>query len=180
MANHRSFGRDRRVDGLGSVHGVTIPHHEQLQRIHNAFSSVNSAALIATVPVAIYSIGWLRKDSYAQDRALLAGEAVADGFILDIPFKGITGRKQPLNYLGNGPIPTAFSMGRTIRLILVGSTRCTPWRLLPLPLLSPDDIGITAGFPSWRTDWPEQLTFLESHGATTSQLTCFLARPWAM
>jgi membrane-associated phospholipid phosphatase len=56
-------------------------------------------------------VGWLRKDSYAQDTALLAGEAVADGFILDLPFKAITGRKQPLDYMGNGPYSDSFFNG---------------------------------------------------------------------
>jgi membrane-associated phospholipid phosphatase len=74
-------------------------------------SSVNTAAFIAAVPAAIYGVGWLRKDSYAMDTALLAGEAVADGFLLDLPFKAITGRKQPLDYSGNGPYADSFFHG---------------------------------------------------------------------
>lgn len=78
---------------------------------NRVFSSTNTGAFIAAVPAAMYVVGWLRKDSYAQDTALLAGEAVADGFILAIPFKGITGRKQPLNYTGNGPYSDSFFDG---------------------------------------------------------------------
>src|ERR1700680_1108698 len=74
-------------------------------------SAVNTAAFIAAVPAAMYGVGWLRKDSYAKETALLAGEAVADGFLLDIPFKGITGRKQPVNYTGNGPYSDSFFNG---------------------------------------------------------------------
>jgi membrane-associated phospholipid phosphatase len=74
-------------------------------------SSVNTAAFIAAVPAAMYGVGWLRKDFYAKETALLAGEAVADGFLLDIPFKGITGRKQPLNYAGNGPYADSYFDG---------------------------------------------------------------------
>jgi hypothetical protein len=78
---------------------------------NRVFSSGNTAAFIAAVPAAMYGVGWLRKDSYAQDTALLAGEAVADGFILDIPFKGIAGRRQPLSYTGNGPYSDSFFEG---------------------------------------------------------------------
>jgi len=78
---------------------------------NRGLSAVNTAAFIAAVPVAMYGVGWLRKNSYAKETALLAGEAVADGFLLDIPFKGITGRKQPINYIGNGPYSDSFFNG---------------------------------------------------------------------
>ncbi len=78
---------------------------------NRVFSSGNTGAFIAVVPAAMYGAGWLRKDSYAQQTALLAGEAVADGFILSIPFKGITGRRQPLSYTGNGPYADSFFNG---------------------------------------------------------------------
>lgn len=83
----------------------------RLNGFNRDLSTVNTAAFIAAVPAAIYGVGWLRKSSYAKDTALLAGEAVADGFLLDIPFKGITGRKQPLNYAGNGPYSDSFFHG---------------------------------------------------------------------
>jgi membrane-associated phospholipid phosphatase len=78
---------------------------------NHVFSSVNTGAFIAAVPAAVYGFGWLRKDSYAQATALLAGEAFADGLILEIPFKAITGRRQPLNYTGNGPYSDSFFNG---------------------------------------------------------------------
>ena len=78
---------------------------------NNVFSSVNTEAFILAVPAAMYGVGWLRKDSYEQNTALLTAEALADGFILDIPFKGITGRKQPLDYAGNGPYSDSFFNG---------------------------------------------------------------------
>jgi membrane-associated phospholipid phosphatase len=78
---------------------------------NRVLSGTNSAALIAAVPAVIYGVGWLRKDSYAQDSALLAAEAVADGFLLDIPLKAITARRQPLSYTGNGPYTDSFFNG---------------------------------------------------------------------
>jgi len=78
---------------------------------NRVFSSTNTGAFIAAVPAAMYGIGWLRKDSYAQGTALLAAEAFADGFILDLPFKAITARQQPLAYTGNGPYNDSFFNG---------------------------------------------------------------------
>jgi hypothetical protein len=78
---------------------------------NRAFSSTNTGAFIAAVPAAMYAIGWVRKDSYAENTALLAGEAFADGFLLDLPFKAITARREPLGYTGNGPYSDSFLNG---------------------------------------------------------------------
>jgi hypothetical protein len=78
---------------------------------NRVFSSTNTGAFIAAVPAAMYGIGWIRKDSYAQETALLAGEAFADGFLVDIPFKAITGRREPVSYSGNGPYADSFFNG---------------------------------------------------------------------
>ena len=100
--------------GLMASDPYTAPTFRTTGRFHgfnHAISGVNTGAFIAAVPAAMYAVGWLRKNSYAKETALLAGEAVADGFLLDIPFKGITGRKQPLNYTGNGPYSDSFFHG---------------------------------------------------------------------
>jgi membrane-associated phospholipid phosphatase len=78
---------------------------------NRVFSSTNTGAFIAAVPAAMYAIGWARKDSYAQETALLAGEAFADGFLIDLPFKAITGRREPISYTGNGPYSDSFFKG---------------------------------------------------------------------
>jgi membrane-associated phospholipid phosphatase len=78
---------------------------------NRVFSGVNTGAFIAAVPASIYAVGLIKKDSYAQSTALLAAEAFADGFALDLAFKGITGRKQPLQYAGNGPYTDSFFNG---------------------------------------------------------------------
>jgi len=78
---------------------------------NRVFGSTNTGAFIAAVPAAMYAIGWARKDSYAQNTALLAAEAFADGYLLDLPFKAITARQQPLVYTGNGPYSDSFLNG---------------------------------------------------------------------
>jgi membrane-associated phospholipid phosphatase len=74
-------------------------------------SGLSSGAFIAAVPATIYAIGLIKKDSYTQGTALLAAEAFADGFALDLAFKGVTGRKQPSQYAGNGPYTDSFFNG---------------------------------------------------------------------
>jgi|SRR5215472_12314210 len=78
---------------------------------NRVFSSGNTAAFMAAVPAAIYGMGLKRKDAYTQGTALLAAEAVADGFLLDIPLKAITGRRQPVTYSGDGPYTDSFFNG---------------------------------------------------------------------
>lgn len=78
---------------------------------NRVFSGVATGTFIAAVPATLYTVGRLRKDSYSQNTALLAAEAFADGFALDLAFKGITGRKQPLQYAGNGPYNDSFFNG---------------------------------------------------------------------
>jgi hypothetical protein len=78
---------------------------------NRVLSSANTGAFIAAVPAAMYAIGWARKDSYAQETALLAGEAFADGFLIDLPLKAITGRREPISYTGNGPYSDSFFKG---------------------------------------------------------------------
>ncbi len=92
----------------------TAPHFrttDSFSGFNRVFSGVNSGAFIAAVPASIYAIGLIKKDSYAQSTALLAGEAFADGFALDLAFKGITGRMQPQQYAGNGPYADSFFNG---------------------------------------------------------------------
>jgi membrane-associated phospholipid phosphatase len=100
--------------GLVASDAHTAPHFRttsDFSGYNRVFSGTNTAALIAAVPAVIYGVGWLHKDSYAQDSALLAAEAVADGFLLNIPLKALTARRQPLSYMGNGPYTDSFFNG---------------------------------------------------------------------
>jgi membrane-associated phospholipid phosphatase len=47
------------------------------------------------MPVALYAVGLLKKDSYAAHTALLAGEAVADSEIVATALKTATRRERP-------------------------------------------------------------------------------------
>ena len=92
----------------------TAPHFVNTTAFHGynrVFSSTNSQAIMLAAPAALYGIGWLRKDSYTQSSALLAAEAAADVYLLDMPFKLASARRQPLSYTGSGPYVDSFFDG---------------------------------------------------------------------
>ena len=92
----------------------TAPAFHNTARLHEYnrdLSAISTGTFIAAVPAAIYGMGLITKNSYAKDTALLAGEAVVDGFLLDLPFKAISGRKQPIDYTGPGPYSDSFFHG---------------------------------------------------------------------
>ncbi len=81
----------------------------------NSFSGFNSgfsgpitAVEIALVPAAMYSIGFVRKDSYAQETALLSGEAVGDSGILVIAIKDVSRRLRPSDIAALGDFSDTF------------------------------------------------------------------------
>src|SRR5258708_564974 len=49
----------------------------RLNGFNHGLSAINTSAFIAAVPAAMYGAGWWRKNSYAQETALLAWAAVA-------------------------------------------------------------------------------------------------------
>jgi len=81
---------------------VADPHASPYFRNNSYFSEFNrrlsgTNTLIATalVPASFYALGLVRKDSYATQTAMLAGEAVVDGEILGWVLKNATGRVRP-------------------------------------------------------------------------------------
>lgn len=116
----------------GTVIGLTAgllaadPHDAPYFRRTSTFSTFNSgfngtatAVSIALVPSAMYGIGLLRHDPYAQQTALLSGEAVADSAVLAIVMKDVSRRLRPSDIAPYGNFsdtffhskPTAFGAG---------------------------------------------------------------------
>lgn len=88
-----------------------MPHFRQTTAFHGfnqAFSGTVSGALIAAVPSAIYLEGLLRKNSYNQTTALLAGEAVANDAVVMVVAKAITRRFRPEFIAPNGRYSDTF------------------------------------------------------------------------
>ena len=65
-------------------------------------SGGNTTLTMAIVPASVYVVGIVRRDSYAQHTALLAGEAVADSALLTVVMKDIDRRLRPSDISPNG------------------------------------------------------------------------------
>jgi len=92
--------------GLVAIDPVdTPPFRRSLTAFHgfnNAFSGRNTALITAAVPISFLAVGLLRRDSFAQQTALLAGEAVADAEILTVVMKTVDRRVYPANIPPHG------------------------------------------------------------------------------
>src|SRR6266850_7364444 len=75
---------------------------------NDAFSGRITAAETALVPVAFLVGGYLRKDSYAEKTALLAGEAYANAAVTEISLKLATRRLRPSDIPPGGNFSDTF------------------------------------------------------------------------
>jgi membrane-associated phospholipid phosphatase len=97
--------------GLLASDAHTSPYFRQTNFFHgfnNGASSTITATETAVIPLAIYAIGLKRKSSYTQQSALLAGEAVADSFVVYAAINSLTRRLRPLDIAPNGNFSDTF------------------------------------------------------------------------
>jgi membrane-associated phospholipid phosphatase len=89
---------------VGSTAALVVadPHISGYMRSHDTFADFNRALPgnvttggIIAAPVLLLGAGLLRHDKKMRDTALLAGEAIADVQIVQVVFKGATGRLRP-------------------------------------------------------------------------------------
>jgi membrane-associated phospholipid phosphatase len=88
-------------------------HGGNLDDLNDVFDGNITNAAIAVAPLSILIAGYIRHDSYAVKTALLAGEAYADGAIVDLALKGITRRKRPSGVASGAPFNDTFFRGGT-------------------------------------------------------------------
>jgi hypothetical protein len=91
--------------GLGLALGGLValdPHDTPYFRNNSTYSGfnrrmtgTNTALATALVPASFYVLGLVRKDSYATQTSLQAGEAVVDAEILGWVLQNATGRRRP-------------------------------------------------------------------------------------
>jgi membrane-associated phospholipid phosphatase len=81
---------------------------QQFEGFNDAFSGRNTSLGMAIVPAAFLVVGHFRHDSYAEQTALLAGEAYADSAIVDIAMKVTTRRLRPSDIAPNGNFSDTF------------------------------------------------------------------------
>ena len=75
---------------------------------NTAFSGTATAIGIAAVPSAMYGIGLLRHDTFAQETALFAGEAVVDSGVLAVVMKDVSRRLRPSDIDPHGDFSDTF------------------------------------------------------------------------
>ena len=91
------------------------PSFQQSPAIHglnHVLSGVNTGLAIAAVPVFFYASGLVRKDSYASQTALLAGEAVANAELVAIVMKDVDRRMRPGEVGPNGDFSNTWFQTR--------------------------------------------------------------------
>jgi len=90
------------VAGVDNPSGRYFQHTQAFSRFNNVCSGKNTSIAMFAVPSAVYVVGLLRKDSYAQHTFLLAGEAIIDSEILTTVMKDIDRRLKPVEVPPNG------------------------------------------------------------------------------
>jgi membrane-associated phospholipid phosphatase len=90
------------VAGVDPPSGRYFQHTQTFSEFNKIFSTPNTSAGIFAVPSAVYGIGLVRRDSYAQHTFLLAGEAVLDSEILTTVMKDVDRRLKPIEVPLNG------------------------------------------------------------------------------
>jgi membrane-associated phospholipid phosphatase len=80
----------------------------RFEGFNDAFSGRITLAEIAAVPAGFLVVGHFRHDSYAEKTALLAGEAYADGAIVDMAMKAATRRLRPSDIAPSGNFSDTF------------------------------------------------------------------------
>jgi len=82
-------------------------------RYTETFNGTFTGSFMAAVPVSLYVFGLARHDSYAQQTAILAGEAYADSAIPHVAIKVISRRYRPSAIPPNGNFSDTFFQSST-------------------------------------------------------------------
>jgi len=91
--------------GLVALDGYPARYFQKTKsygQFNKIFSGVNTGKANYLVPLALYGIGLVRRDSYAQKTFLLAGEAVLDSELLTSVMKDTNRRMNPNDVPMNG------------------------------------------------------------------------------
>jgi membrane-associated phospholipid phosphatase len=93
-----TFGVVGATGGLIAADSHILVHLRNTTAFHEfdeIFSGTNTGVVTALVPATFYVVGLVRKDSYAEQTALLAGEAYLDSAIPHVAIKLVSRRLRP-------------------------------------------------------------------------------------
>jgi len=161
--------------GLVALDPHVAPYFRQTQTF-NQFNRVlsfnNTAALMAAAPITAYAVGRVRHDSYSQQTAVLAAEAVLNAEIPALVTRDVTRRLSPGDIPPNGDFsdtwfrsqkgpfylgPGGFPSGHTVAAFSIATVfaeryrrhRWVPWTAYGLAgLIGFSRITLQAHFPS--------------------------------
>jgi membrane-associated phospholipid phosphatase len=161
--------------GLVALDPHDTPYFRRTDSFHgfNRVASGRNAALAnAIFPLSFYAVGLAREDKYAQNTALLAGEAVADAQLLTFIMKNVDRRLRPIEVPPDGDFSHtwfkshgrvisgrgSFPSGHTITAFSVATIfaerygrrhRWVPWVAYPLAgLVGFSRVSLQSHFPS--------------------------------
>jgi membrane-associated phospholipid phosphatase len=100
--------------GLIALDPIDSPYFRRTQSFNSFnkdFSGLNTTIAMAAFPVAFYMYGLVRKHSYAEHTALLAGEAVIDSEILTTVMKDLDRRLLPSQVPSNSDYSDTWFLG---------------------------------------------------------------------
>lgn len=86
-------------------------HAGSIDDINDTFDGPITTAEIAIVPLSLLAEGYIRHNAYDVHTGLLAGEAYADGAVVDLALKAITRRKRPSDVRPGMPFNDTFFSG---------------------------------------------------------------------
>jgi membrane-associated phospholipid phosphatase len=86
-------------------------HQRNWDDFNDVFNSYLTTGEIIALPAALLLAGYERQDDYQVSTALLAGEAYADGAIVDLGIKAVTRRERPSDVLPTGRFNDTFFSG---------------------------------------------------------------------
>jgi len=93
----------------------TMPYFRSHQRnwddFNDVFNSYLTTGEVIAVPASLLLAGYARHDDYQISTALLAGEAYADGAIVDLAIKAVSRRQRPSDVLPTGRFNDTFFSG---------------------------------------------------------------------
>lgn len=86
-------------------------HQRNWDDFNDVFNTYLTTGEVIAVPAALLVAGYTRHDDYQVSTALLAGEAYADGAIVDLAIKAVTRRERPSDVLPTGRFNDTFFSG---------------------------------------------------------------------
>jgi hypothetical protein len=114
--------------GLVLLDPSTTPYFRRTSSFHSfnqVLSGANSTLAIALVPLSFYGLKFLRHNSYGEQTALLAGEAIADAEIVTTVMKDVDRRLRPVDIPPSGNFANTYLWARHSVTRSPGTRSCT-------------------------------------------------------